>query len=260
MGTLQSSGYAPINGLQMYYEVHGKGGMPLVLIHGGGSTIETSFGIILPLLAKNNQVIAVELQCHGRTSNRPSASSFEQDADDVVALLNHLQIKKANIAGFSNGGNAAMQVAIRRPDIVNRLVIISSFYKRDGIIPGLFEGLNQGTIDDMPGPLKEAFLAVAPDKTLLQTMFENDRQRMLHFKDWPDEALQSIQAHTLFMVADQDVITPEHTVAMYRLLPNARLMMLPGTHGSFIGEVCTAQKNSKQPAFVAETIQEFLNE
>jgi len=139
-----SNGYALVNGIRMYYEIHGSGGMPLVLIHGGGSTIETTFGTILPLLARYGKVIAVELQAHGRTSDRDSAVSFEQDADDVAGLLIYLNIGKADIFGFSNGGNTAMQIAIRHPDLVNRLVIVSSFFKRNGLISGFFESMQNG--------------------------------------------------------------------------------------------------------------------
>ena len=121
----QQTGYAPIGGLKMYYEIHGTGGMPLVLIHGGGSTIETTFGNILPLFARHHQVIAVELQAHGRTSYRDGAVSFEQDADDVAGLLKYLKINKADFMGFSNGGNTAMQIEIRHPEVVNKLVIAS---------------------------------------------------------------------------------------------------------------------------------------
>src|ERR1700733_14941843 len=94
-------GYSEVNGLKMYYEIHGEG-KPLVLIHGGGSTIQTSFGNIIPLLAKHRQIVAVELQAHGRTNDRDTDLTFKQDADDVAAVLNDLKIPKADILGFSN--------------------------------------------------------------------------------------------------------------------------------------------------------------
>src|SRR5713226_6395711 len=115
MEKLKTSGYAPINGLDMYYEIYGAGAMPLVLIHGGGSTIETTFGNILPLLSDYGKVIAVELQAHGRTNDRDAPESFEQDADDVAALLHYLKVDKANFLGFSNGGTTTMQIAISHP-------------------------------------------------------------------------------------------------------------------------------------------------
>src|SRR5436190_12043234 len=126
--------YANVNGLKMYYEIHGKG-FPLVLIHGGGSTIETTFGRVLPLLAKTHQVIAVELQAHGHTADIDRPLSFEQDADDVAELLKQLNIKKADIFGFSNGASTTLQIAIRHPALVNKIVVASTFYKKDGAQP-----------------------------------------------------------------------------------------------------------------------------
>src|SRR6185503_8051528 len=115
------SGYAPVNGLNMYYEIHGKGDMPLVMIHGGGSTIE-SFETLIPLLAPHFKIIAVELQAHGRTSDSDAPERFETDADDVAALLEYLKISKANVLGFSNGGTTTVQIAIRHPEIIEKIV------------------------------------------------------------------------------------------------------------------------------------------
>src|SRR5688572_30505088 len=122
------SGHSDVNGIKMYYEVYGEG-KPLVLIHGGGSTIQTSFGRIIPLLAKTRKVIGVELQAHGRTSDRNVPISFEQDADDVNGLLKNLNIDKADVLGFSNGGNTTMQLAIRHPEVVNRIILLRRFIK-----------------------------------------------------------------------------------------------------------------------------------
>src|SRR4051812_3688710 len=108
------SGYSDVNGLKMYYEIYGQG-KPLVLIHGGGSTIETSFGRIIPKLAKSRQIIGVELQAHGHTSDRNAPLIFEQDADDVATLLNNLQISKADFLGFSNGGHTTIEIALHHP-------------------------------------------------------------------------------------------------------------------------------------------------
>lgn len=254
------SGYAPVNGLKMYYEIHGTGEKPLVLIHGGGSTIETTFGNILPLLAANRKVIALELQAHGRTNDRDSAESFEQDTDDVAGLLSYLKVSKADFLGFSNGGNTAMQIGIRHPELVNKLVIVSSFYKRDGLMPGFFEMMSNASLDNMPEPLKEAYLKVAPDKDKLQVMHDKDKERMLTFKDWTNEALRSITAPALLIIANKDIVTPEHAMAMSRLIPQAELMILPGIHGYCIGEVCTMKQGSRLPELTVVAIEEFLNE
>ena len=129
------SGYSDVNGIKMYYEIYGQG-EPLVLIHGGGSTIQTSFERIIPSLAKNYQVIAVELQNHGRSSNRNIPQTFEQDADDVAALMKNLGVGKANIFGFSNGGETTIQIGIRYPEMVNKLIVASAPVKRSGFVPG----------------------------------------------------------------------------------------------------------------------------
>jgi pimeloyl-ACP methyl ester carboxylesterase len=133
------SGYAPVNGLKVYYEIHGSPGdrkPPLVLIHGGGATIGTSFGHVLPALARDRQVVAFEQQGYGHTAavaDRPF--SFEQSADDTAGLLEYLHIGQADLFGFSNGGTIALQAAIRHPRVVRNLVVPSAFFKRDGGYP-----------------------------------------------------------------------------------------------------------------------------
>jgi len=254
------SGYAPINGIEMYYETHGDGNIPLVLIHGGGSTIETSFGNLIPLLADYGQIVAVELQAHGRTADRNMPETFEQDADDVAALIKYLKIEKANILGFSNGGTTALQFAVRHPELVNKIVAISAVYKRDGLIAGFFEGMQHASLEDMPEPLKKAYLKVNPNEKGLQTLFEKDKNRMISFKDYGDDAIKSIRAKTLFIVADKDVVTVEHTLKMSQLLANSELAVLPGVHGSCIGEICTTVKGSKLPEATAVLIKDFLNQ
>jgi len=258
----KTAGYAPANGLKMYYEIHGKGRMPLVLIHGGGSTIETTFGKILPLLSEHGKVIAVELQAHGHTSDRDAPESFEQDADDVIALLKYLKTDKVNILGFSDGGCTTMQIAITHPEIINKAIIVSANYQREGMIPGFFEGLQKASLADMPASLKDAYLKVAPDKTHLQVMFEKDVARRLTFKDRNDDDLRSIKVPILLMASNHDVITLEHTVKMSHLIPGAKLVILPGTHGAFVeaAESGPAKKGSKLPEITVALAEEFLNE
>ena len=148
------TGYAEVNGLNMYYEIHGQG-KPLVLIHGGGSTIETTFGRIIPLLSKKRQIIAVEMQAHGHTGDRPADLSFEQDADDVAALLKNFKIDKADFLGFSNGGQTLIEVALRHPEIINKTIIASAFYNRSAAAPEFWEGFGGATLDVMPKALRE---------------------------------------------------------------------------------------------------------
>lgn len=253
------SGYSDVNGIKMYYEMHGDKGEFLVLIHGGGSTIGTTFGKIFPILAKDHKVIAVELQAHGHSSDRNSPESFEQDADDVAVLLNNLHISKASFFGFSNGGNTAMQIAIRHPEIVNKLIIASTFYKREAFPNGFFEGMKQATIKDMPESLRNAFLQINPDSNGLLTMFNKDRERMLQFKDWKDEAISSIKAPTLIINGDRDVITTDHVLAMSKLIANSRLMIFPASHGSYMGVAESPDPGSKMIEMTVAIIEDFLN-
>jgi pimeloyl-ACP methyl ester carboxylesterase len=251
-------GYSEVNGIKMYYEIYGQG-KPLVLIHGGGSTIQTSFEKIIPLLAAKHQIIAVELQAHGRTSDRDKASSFEQDADDVAALIKTLNVAKADFLGFSNGANTAMQIAIRHPETVNRIIPASGFYKRSGMQPWFWDAMKNATLANMPQHLKEAFLKVTPDSTKLQNLFDKDSRRMLEFRDWNEEQLRAIHAPTLIVASDSDVMTPEHAVEMFRLIPNCQLMILPGGHGEYMGEISFSGREERAATFVP-LIEEFLSE
>lgn len=249
--------YANINGLKLYYELHGSG-TPLVLLHGGGSTIQSTYGRILPALAKKHQVIAIELQAHGHTADIDRPLSFEQDADDVAALLGQLHITKAAIMGFSNGGTTALQVAIRHPEVVSKLVLIAAIYKRDGMPPAFFEGMNHASLDQMPAPLKTAYLAANPDPKGLQAMFDRDVARMVGFKDIPDTLIKGIQAPSLVINGDVEPILAEHAVLLFRTLPHARLAIFPGQHGEYIGEICAMDKNSVIPELTTALILEFL--
>src|SRR5262249_40629701 len=155
---------------------------PLVLLHGGGSTILSTFGRILPELARSRRVIAVELQAHGHTPDIDRPLSFEEDADDVAALLAQLHIGRADFMGFSNGGTTCLQIAIRNPKLVNKLVLASATYKRAGMQPGFFDGFKNVSLETMPKPLQEAYLKANPDPKGLQRMFERDVARMMAFK------------------------------------------------------------------------------
>lgn len=250
--------YAPVNGLRMYYEIHGNG-FPLVLIHGGGSTIETNFGKAIPLLSRNHQVIAMELQAHGRTNDRDAESTFEQDADDVAALLRHLGIGKANVLGFSNGGTTTLQLAIRHPQLVNRMVLCSALAKRHGVPDWFWDIMAQASLDNMPEPLKAGYLKVAPDPTGLPVMHDRDAKRMLHFTDIPDEALAGIDAPALIITGDKDVITPEHAIELNRKLNGSTLAIVPGGHGAYIGEITTLGPDFRESDLVIPLIDWFLS-
>lgn len=254
-----TSGRAEVNGISMYYEMYGSG-RSLVLIHGGGSTIQTSFGRIIPLLATHRQVIGVELQAHGRTGDRNSELSFEQDADDVAALLKSLNIAHADIFGFSNGANTALQIAIRHPQLCRKTIAGSPLLKKDGAFPQFWEFMKQATFDQMPQAYKDAFLALTPDSAKLMTMFQKCANRMIYFKEFSDAEIQSIQAPVLLVNGDQDVATSEHVVAMSRLIPNCRLAIIPGGHGAYMGEITTLNPDYKSSDFIVPMIERFLED
>ena len=255
-----ASGLAPVNGISMYYELHGpQTGVPLVLLHGGGSTIDVTFGRVLPILARDRRVIAVEEQGHGRTTDRDAPVAFETSADDVAALLRFLKVERADLFGFSNGASVALQVAIRHPELVRKLVFASSFTKHDGARPEFWEFMAHAGFDDMPQPLKDAYLRVNPDPQKLRTMHDKDLARMQHFQDVPDELVRSVRAPTLIVAGDRDIVKPEHLVELSHLIPDARLLVLPGAHGDYLGELVMARPDSRDFEITARLVEEFLD-
>lgn len=253
----KQKGHGRVNGIHMYYEIYGEG-PPLVLIHGGGSTLFTSFGQMIPLLEGQRSLIAVELQAHGRSSDRPAPESFQQDADDVAALLQQLGVPRADVMGFSNGGSTGLQLASRHPALVRKLVAVSAVVKRNGLQPGFFEFMEKGTFHDLPQIYKDAFLSVTPDHNKLLNMYNKDRDRMLNFTDWPDADLQKIEAPVLLLLGDRDVVRVEHALEMLQWLQHARLCVVPGNHGDFIGEAMSP--DAGKAAATALIVERFLNE
>ncbi len=252
------SGYADVNGLKMYYEIHGEG-MPLVLIHGGGSTIQSNFGKVIPLLAGTRKVIAVELQAHGHTGDRDTELSFEQDADDVAALLAWLKIEKTDIFGFSNGGTTALQIAMRHPAIVNKLIVGSALTKRTGVPDWFWGFMENASLENMPEQLKDAYLKINPDPKGLQIMHDRDATRMVHFRDIPDAEITSIKSPVFIIIGDKDVITPEHALELHKLIPKSDLAIIPGGHGTYIGEITTLPADFKESDLVIPIIEKFLD-
>jgi len=252
--------YADVNGIRMYYETYGpERGVPLVLLHGGGSTIDVTWGRILPFLARDRRVIAVEEQAHGRTSDRNAPVRFETSADDIAALLQHLKIEQADVFGFSNGASVGLQVAIRHPQAVRRLVFASSFTKKEGAQPQLWELIRTADISSMPQPLQDAFLKVNADPAKLKTMHDKDAERMRHFADVPDADLRAIRAPTLILLGDHDIVKPEHALGLTHVIPDARLMILVGGHGDYLGEAIVTQRVTRAPELTAGFVEEFLD-
>jgi pimeloyl-ACP methyl ester carboxylesterase len=234
------TGYAAVNGLNMYYEIHGAG-LPLVLLHGAFSAIGTSFGALLPELAKTRQVIAFELQGHGRTADIDRPLRLEEMADDTAAALQQLGIAQADIFGYSMGASVALQLAIRHPDAVRKLVLASVAYKLSGIHPGLMEGLAEMKPEMMFGsPWHEEYMRIAPRPEDFATLFAKKTHMDRTIQDIPAETIAGITAPTLLIIGDSDIIRPEHAVELFRLLgggvagdlaglPKSQLAILPGT-------------------------------
>ncbi|HET9588497.1 MAG TPA: alpha/beta hydrolase [Anaerolineales bacterium] len=239
-GTLPGK-YVNVNGLNMYYEIHGTG-QPLVLLHGAFSAIGTSFGKILPGLAKTRQVIAFELQAHGRTADIDRPLTIEGMADDVAAALRQLGIERADVFGYSMGASVALHLVVRHPDAVRKLVLASVTYTLSGVHPGLMEGLGDMKPEMMYGsPWHEEYTRIAPHPEHFNRLFEKKTQMDRQIKDIPAETIRAIKAPVLLILGDSDLVRPEHAVEMFRLLgggifgdtpaglPDSQLAVLPGT-------------------------------
>jgi pimeloyl-ACP methyl ester carboxylesterase len=230
-----NSGYAPVNGLRMYYEDHGDG-RPLVLLHGGLLTIGLSFGDLLPALAAGRRVIATELQGHGRTADIERDIDLGFLAGDVAALLDHLGVGQADVLGFSLGGGVAVQLALDHPDRVGRLIPVSVSYASDGFHPEISDPARHATSTRMPTEddfrqMREAYERLAPDPGHFGEFAAKTSQAAGNIKGWTAAELGRIAAPTLLVVGDHDFIRLEHAVQMHELIPGAQLAVLPGaTH------------------------------
>ena len=234
-----TAGYAPVNGLRMYYEVHGEG-PPLLLLHGAYMTIDL-MGPLLPGLARSRQVIAVELQGHGHTADIDRPITYEQMADDAAALLGYLGVGRADVFGFSMGGAVALQVAIRHPDVVRRLVVASASFSSDGMHAVAWEMFPSITPEMFAGsPIEEAYLRCAPNPDDFPRLVERLKVLDTTAFSWPAEDIRGIAAPTLIVLGDSDGVRLEHAVELFGLLgggvmgdlqglPRSQLAVLPGT-------------------------------
>ena len=256
--------YAAVNGLQLYYEIHGVGA-PLVLVHGGLGTIDAMWGELLLSLAQNRQVIAVELQAHGHTGDSDRPLRYEFMADDLAALLQQLDLAQADVLGYSLGGGVALQFAIRHPALVHKLVAISTPYKRDGWFPEVLAGmaaLNATTAKAMEGnPIHQAYVSVAPKPENWANLLTKVGELLQQDYDW-SAAMAQLTAPTLIIVGDGDSIRPAHALEMFGLLgggktdgamsglSHSRLAVLPATtHFTVV----------TQPALLLPLIEPFLD-
>lgn len=216
--------YVEVNGLKMYYELHGTG-QPLVVLHG-------AFGTALahPALAKNRQLIVVELQGHGHTADIDRPLTIDQLADDVAALLKHLKVERADVFGYSMGGTVALGLAIRHADAVGRVAIYGSQFASTerSYEPQAFRDFQNLPADFAPPTLKAPYDKVAPDPSQWPTLVKKIKTMGLHWKGFTPEQMRSIKSPVLIAVGDRDVVRPEHAVEMYRLIPHAELAIHPG--------------------------------
>jgi pimeloyl-ACP methyl ester carboxylesterase len=173
--------------------------------------------------------------------------------------LDYLQISKADILGFSNGGHTAIEMAIRHARLVGKLLLCSTFYKRSAAAPQFWKGFDGASLNDMPEVLRNEFLKVNNSEEALLNMFTKDVQRMKAFKDWSDEQIRTIKAPTLVINANADVGSPEHAIEMYRLLPNCELDILPGGHGSYLGAIESLSNGEWSQSYSVQLIEAFLD-
>jgi pimeloyl-ACP methyl ester carboxylesterase len=238
--------YADVNGIRLWYEIHGSG-KPLVLLHGGLGATEM-FGPNLPALAKSRQVIGVDLQAHGHTADIERPLSAELMAGDVAALIQHLKLGAPDVMGYSLGGGVAFFVALRHPELVGKLVIVSTPFRRNAFYPDILRQQGHVTAEAAEGmkqtPMYELYARLAPKKDdwprLLQKLGEGMAQDFDYMKDVP-----KLKATTLIVAGDADIFPPAHAVEVFGLLgggkqdagwdgagrPKSQLAILPGvTH------------------------------
>ncbi len=236
--------YAEVNGLDMYYEIHGSG-EPVILLHGGVGAIEM-FGGVLPLLAEGRRVVAVDLQAHGRTADIDRPLSYKSMADDIGALIEHVGFEKADVMGYSLGGGVALQTAIRHPEAVRKLVLVSTPFERDGWYPEVLAGMGQmGPEAAEPmkqTPMYQLYATVAPRPEDWPVLLTKLGRLLGRDYDWSED-VEAIEAPTMVVVGDADSVRTSHAVEFFELLgggkadagwdgsgmPNARLAILPAT-------------------------------
>ena len=237
--------YASINSLEMYFETHGTGD-PLIVLHGGlGST-----GMLddqLPQLSIGRQVIALDLQAHGRTADIDRPLSLELMGDDIAGLIQFLNLERADVMGYSMGGMVALQTAIRHPDLVRKLVVVSIPFKRNGWFPEVLEGMkgvNASAAEMMkPSPIYQLYASVAPRPEDWSVLLEKTGEMLKREYDYT-EGVRALKIPTLIVAADTDSLSPAHAAEFFALLGggqrdagwdgsgitcDSRLAILPGT-------------------------------
>lgn len=244
--------YADVNGLRMYYEIHGSG-PPLLLLHYSTGSVEM-FRTQLPFWAEEFRVIVPDQMGHGRTADLVSREFHHHDmAEDTVALMRHLEIDAAYVVGVSLGGNIGLDFAIHHPDRVMKLAVTGSPFRHDGIDPKVLAWILTTKPEDWTRSLRETYERLSPDGPSHWPVFL-DRMRRMWAAEWnySRDQLASIKAPTLVIVGDRDAVTPEHAVEMFRAIPAAQLCVIPGArHGCLPKDTVLAFL--KEPAEPAAT-------
>lgn len=230
-----NSAYAKVNGLEMYYESYGPDHgdrRPLVLLHGGVLTVGLSFDAVLPALAAGRRAVAPELQGHGHTADLDREMTVPALASDVVALLDELGIEQADFLGYSLGGLAALEIAVRRPERVGRLVLAAAQYDQEGVHEDVRAA--DFTSPRLPGKadfqdMADAYAAIAPHPERFQELLAKCSVAANAPLPWSADDLRALRAPTLLVIGDTDFVTVEHAAEMQRLIPQSRLAVLPGT-------------------------------
>ncbi len=235
----QQRGYVSVNGLDMYYEIHGSG-EPLILLPGGFMTVE-AMGALVPQLAATRRVIGVELQGHGHTADIERPLRFEWMADDIAALIGQLGFARADIFGYSLGGGVALQTAIRHPEVVRKLALASTAFRREGWYPESLAGMAAISVETFAGsPIEEAYRATSPRPEAWPTVVAKVRQLLNEDYDWAED-VAALKTPTLIVVGDADGLRLAHAVELFGLLgggkadgdlqglPPAQLAVLPAT-------------------------------
>jgi len=231
---MPSPTYADVNGLRLYYEVHGSG-PPLVLLHGGLLTIELNFGALIPALARSHTVVAVELQGHGHTADIDREMTLENFADDIVTLLGHLAIDEADFFGYSLGGAVSLAVVTRHPHLVGKLVLASTPSRRDDFaLEGQLEPGRMPTAAD-GREWEQAYRRVAPDPDRFGALVTRLGALVGAIAGPSRNELAAIRAPTLILIGDRDFISVARAAELLELIPDAQLAILPGaTHVEMI--------------------------
>jgi pimeloyl-ACP methyl ester carboxylesterase len=212
-----TTGYAPVNGLKMYYEVHGSG-EPVVLLHGAFMTITNNWTGWIGELSKTRKVIAVEMQGHGRTADIPRDITDENLADDVAALLEQLKIPRADLIGYSMGGAVAMQCAIRHPDKVKKVVVISSMFRRDGMVKEALDAFPKLTADAFKGsPIETEYKKLSPTPDEFPNFVKRILATASKGHDFGADKLKATTAPMFFIHGAADGVRLDHIAEMFRL-------------------------------------------